>query len=57
MIDKIKYEMIKQGMNQKELSEKSGISKETISNLLNGKDKSPNVKTLNKLLNAIDMGV
>ena len=57
MIDKIKYEMIKQGMNQKELSEKSGISKVTISNLLNGKVKSPNVKTLNKLLNALDMGV
>jgi len=41
------------GMTQKEISQKAGLSLSCVSNIENGEDMSPNLKSINKYLNAI----
>ena len=41
------------GMTQKEVCEKAGLSLSCVSNIESSEDMSPNLKSLNKYLNAI----
>lgn len=52
-VQKLKIEVCKHGMNQKELVKKSGISKATISKIYNGG--SCSTETAKKIVSVLDL--
>lgn len=54
MIEKIINKMIEKGISNKQLSEMTGITESTISNILNRKRK-PNHRTMFKISKALNM--
>lgn len=54
---KIKEVREARGMTQEELSEKSGVSRGTISALENGTERTTTTKTLVKIANALEIAV
>ena len=52
-VQKLKIEVCKHGMNQKELVEKSGVSKATISKIYNGG--SCSTETAKKIVSVLDL--
>ena len=53
--DKLRDLMISKGMNIGELAYKSGVTRQTISNLLNNRTKSCNFKTLNNIASSLEV--
>lgn len=51
---KIKHYMLDNNLKQKDIVVATGLSKQTISNLLNGRSKNITLDTLFMLLNALD---
>lgn len=51
---KIKHYMLDNNLKQKDIVARTGLSKQTISNLLNGRSKNMTLDTLFMLLNALD---
>lgn len=51
--DKIKHLLFLRSMKQADLVRLSGISKATVSELINGKQKNPSVETIEKLAKAL----
>ena len=51
---KIKHYMLDNNLKQKDIVVATGLSKQTISNLLNGRSKNMTLDTLFMLLNALD---
>lgn len=51
---KIKHYMLDNNLKQKDIVVHTGLSKQTISNLLNGRSKNMTLDTLFMLLNALD---
>lgn len=49
----IKHIMIDDGLRQSDIVEKSGWSKQTVSNLLNNRTKNIGINTLNELFSSI----
>ena len=49
LIDKWHTRILKAGITQKELAEKSGVDKQQISNILRGHTKNPRCETVNKI--------
>lgn len=54
IILQIKHYMLDNNVKQKDIVDKTGLSKQTISNLLNGRNKNMTLDTLFMLLNALD---
>ena len=54
LIDTIKHIMIDKKIKQNDIAEKMGISKQTVSNIFNGRQPNITLDTLVKLCNAID---
>lgn len=54
IILKIKHYMLDNNLKQKDIVVATGLSKQTISNLLNGHSKNMTLDTLFTLLNALD---
>lgn len=53
----IKKIMLQKNISQNELAEIMEVSKSRVSNLLNGKSKKPQIKTINSLANALGVKV
>ncbi len=51
---RIKHYMLDNNLKQKDIVVRTGLSKQTISNLLNGRNKNMTLDTLFMLLNALD---
>jgi transcriptional regulator with XRE-family HTH domain len=54
LILRIKHYMLDNNLKQKDIVVATGLSKQTISNLLNGRSKNMTLDTLFMLLNALD---
>lgn len=54
IILQIKHYMLDNNLKQKDIVSKTGLSKQTISNLLNGRNKNMTLDTLFMLLDALD---
>lgn len=54
LILQIKHYMLDNKLKQKDIVARTGLSKQTISNLLNGRSKNMTLDTLFMLLNALD---
>lgn len=54
LILQIKHYMLDNNLKQKDIVVRTGLSKQTISNLLNGRSKNMTLDTLFMLLNALD---
>lgn len=57
MGEKIKLARIKIGMTQKELGEKTGLTKDYIGALERGKMQNPSLQTMKKLSEALDTSI
>jgi len=55
--DKIRIAMASQGLNNKEVAEKSGLTRQTVADITTGRAKDPKLSTIKTIVNAVGLEV